>query len=220
MLFLSACYLQQGRNAASLVLQQYRCRHSQVFFGCVCVGAGENGAREGGYMAEQILQWFRGLPIKKLLKNREKAMDRLEEELGGTLRRIDAGLENSGMAAGGAETGFAGILCLEDSYLMLRRGAGGICLVNRVFGRVHIRRFGAGAAGGYYAEQGILQPDICLLCASEGFFGHVTEGMIADGLSAAEVETEKQMERHLRELAAEGGRRGGSDMAAVLMRTW
>jgi len=216
--FLSACYLQQGKNAVSLLLQQYCCRQSQVLLGCVCVGEGADAARAGGYMAEQVLQWFRGLPLKKLSRNQERAMGNLEEALCVTLRRIDCGLEYS-MAAGGRRAGFAGVLCIGDRYLLLRRGAGRICLINRAFDRVHIRWFGGDPAEESYMERGILQPGLCLLSASEGFFDHVTERMIGEGLSVSEFETEKQMDRHLKELAGEGERRGGSNMGAVLMRT-
>jgi len=218
--FLSACYLQQGKNALSLLLQQYRCGRTQMLFTCVCIGRGENAGRAGGYMTEQLLQWFRELPFKKLYKSREKGMERLAEYICEVVGRVDLELENSRITPGGQRVDYAGMICLGERYLMLCRGTGRIYLINTAFGRCHVGCFtGEGQGGGMFLEQGILQQDIGLLFTSEAFCGCITEEMIREGLAVGEVTTGGQMGRHLKELAGEAERRGGADMGAVFLRT-
>lgn len=222
---LSACYYQQGKNEVSLLLQKYRYRQVQILFTCICAGTGTNAGRAGGYMSEQILQWFRELHFKKVFRNPVKSMDRLEESLYEVIQRTDGELENSHIMGKDKKVDLAGIFCIENRYVMLCRGAGRICLVNTAFGRVHIQHMHIrhmhmeGKEGAMVMEQGILQPDIAVLFSMESFYQYVTEEMIRDGLAVREVVTEEQMDRHMRELGKEGERLGGVDMGAVLLRT-
>ncbi len=224
---LSACYYQQGGNNVSLLLQKYRYRQVQILFTCICAGTGKSAGRAGGYMSEQMLQWFRKLYFKELFRNPEKSMNRLEEGLWEVIRRTDGELEHSKIMEEKRKVDLAGIFCIENRYVMLWRGAGRVCLVNTAFGRVHIQHIsrdsrdkeGRDREGTMVMEQGILQPDIAVLFSMESFYQYVTEEMIRDGLAVREVVTEEQMYRHIRELGKEGERLGGVDMGAVLLRT-
>lgn len=118
------------------------------------------------------------------------------------------------------KVGLAVFLCIEDIYIIFRRGRTGICLINTTFGRVCLRRIGTRAEkSGMAMELGRLQADVGLLLGTESFYRHIADSMIREGLSVREIYTEKQMERHLAELAGEAERRGGAGMGAILLRT-
>lgn len=215
---LSACYYQQGRNGISLLLQKFRYRQVQILFTCICAGNGSSADREGSYMAEKILHWFRNLDFKYIMRKPEKGLMRLEESLYKAVYRTDGELEYSGMAGENRKVDVAGIFCIENRYVMFRRGAGHVCLVNTAFGRVHIRHM-CRMEDRISIEQGVMQPDIVMLFSMDVFCRYVTDKMIEDGLAVGEVVTEEQMSRHIRELGKEGERFGGTNMGAVLLRT-
>lgn len=225
--FFAACYRQQGEESASVLLQQYQYRQMEVVFACVC-GAGQGGA--GGYMTERLLAWFRGLDPGRLVRSRERQADRLQAKLAEVIEEIDRELSERGLPGKGVrfgkgqpekeKVGLAVFLCIEDVYIIFRRGRTGIYLINTAFGRVCLRRIGAEAEkSGMAMELGRLQADIGLLLGTESFYGHIEESMIREGLFVREIHTEKQMERHLAELAGEAERRGGAGMGVIFLRT-
>lgn len=216
--FFAAHYRQQGENSPSILLQQYQYKRMQLLFGCICLGSGKGG-RAGGYMTERLLAWFRGLDLRKLRRDREDGMGVLSQRLAAVIGETDRELRDAGLTKEG-EVGLAGILCVEDSYILLRRGRAGICLINTGFGRTCLSRLlEGGNKGALKKGQGSLQPELSLLLATESFLCHTTETMLREGLSATEVWTEKRMEKHLAELAGEAGRRGAEDVGAILLRT-
>ena len=241
MRFLTACYWHQTRdgdgNGSGLLLQQYVCRGVCIHFSCVCRGQGGDD-RAGGYMTEQLLSWFRGLSLKKLVKRRERALERAEAGLRRAILQTDDELAAGGVVG---KTAFSGIFCVGEEFFLFSRGEQRSYLINTGFGRVHIKRLGikgAGAdeteserygikqtkrhaetAGGVYVQRGVLQPDVGLLFASAPFWEHITEQMLREGLSVREVVTEEQMRKHLNELGAEARRQGAGNLAAVFVRT-
>ncbi len=220
MKFLSSCYLQQGENALSLLLQQYRYREVQVFFACVFMGEGENADRAGGYMAEQMLGWFRGLQIKKLYCKRKKEWGKLGNSIFEVIGRVDGELENCGIMAKGRKTGIAGVFCLAERYLLFCREAGRIYLLNTAFGYGHVRRILYKDPGSdLNMEEGIMEPDIGLLLTTEPFCRYATEIMLKGVLNMGETETQGQMDRRLGELAKEAERRGAAYVGAIFFRT-
>lgn len=241
MRFLTACYWHQTRdgdgNGSGLLLQQYVCREVCIHFSCVCRGQGGDD-RAGGYMTEQLLSWFRGLSLKKLVKRREKALERAEAGLRRVILQTDDELAAGGVVG---KTAFSGIFCVGEEFFLFSRGEQRSYLINTGLGRAHIKRLGikgAGAdepeserygikqtkrhaetAGGFYVQRGVLQPDVGLLFASAPFWEHITEQMLREGLSVREVVTEEQMRKHLNELGAEARRQGAGNLAAVFVRT-
>lgn len=224
MRFLSADYWQQTRdgNASALLLQQYLCEGVCVHFSCVCRGM-DGCDRAGGYMTEQLLQWFRGLSLKKLVRRTGQALEEAQEDLRRVIFRVDrelaaAGTRGLGGAGRDGAAALAGIFCVGEDFFYFCRGEQRIYFINTGFGCAHIRRLGEDG-GVLFIQRGILQPDIGLLFAVGSFCGHVTEQMIREGLSVREVVTEEQMGKHLNELGKEAQRQGGKDMAAVFVRT-
>ena len=97
MRFLSADYWQQTRdgNASALLQQQYLCEGVCVHFSCVCRGM-DGCDRAGGYMTEQLLQWFRGLSLKKLVRRTGQALEEAQEDLRRVILRVDGELAAAG----------------------------------------------------------------------------------------------------------------------------
>lgn len=219
--FFTACYRQKEGNASSLLLQQYQYRRSQIVFACICTeeNAGKEGGRAGAYMTERLLAWFRGLNLKKLAKSREKGADALAERLTEAVMEADREL-NEGKTAGGVRVDLAGILCVDDIFIMAYRGTLAVYLINTAFGRVWLSRLDREREGEKLnVRMGAMEPDVGLLFATEGFCRYVPEDMIREGLYAREIATETQLEKHLAELGKEGEARGGSGIGAIMLRT-
>lgn len=230
MRFLTAYYWQQtwngDENTSSLLLQQYVCEGVCVHFSCVCGGL-DGDDRAGGYMTEQLLWWFRGLSLKRLVRKPEKMLGKAEAGLRRVIQRADAELAGAGSADSGladirppdaGKAALAGIFCVGEEFFLFCRGEQRIYLVNTGFGRAYVKRLGAENSG-FSAQRGVLQPDVGLLFAAESFWNHVTEQMIKETLSVREVITEEQIGKHLGELGQEAQRQGGKNMAAVFVRT-
>lgn len=211
--FFAACYREEDR-ALSLLLQQYQCAQGQIVFACICEDR-ESEGRAGAYITERFLTWFRGLHLKKLMRNRERRTETLPQELGVEVREILAELE-AGSIEGGSAAEFALILCIEDVYVMITKGKPNIYLLNTAFGKAYVRRLGGSGIG--EAVRGSLQPDIGLLLATEGFYEPISETVIRDSLFIREIVGEKQMERRLAELGKESKRLGGRGVGAIMLR--
>ncbi len=216
---LSTCYCRQGKQGVSLLLQQYRYKGVRIIFACIFMGMGENMGRAGGYMAEQTLQWFRGLNLKKLARGKEKYMERLGKSLQQVILDTDRVLDDSGIMSQGVKVNLAGMVCVENRILMLQRGAGRICLINRAFGRTHMRYLRREEDEPTIVERGILQPNVGILLSMNSFYDYITEKMVANGLDIREVVSEEQMYRHLQELGREAERLGGKEIGLILLRT-
>lgn len=190
-------------------------------------------------MTERLLEWFRGLSLKRLVRRPEKALREVQAGLSNVILEADddlrtAGTEpavinagETGSAAAFAEesrsavagaAALAGVFCVGEEFFCFSRGEQRIYFMNTGFGRAHIRCLGA-EGDDLFFQRGILQQDIGLLFAVGSFWEHITEQMIKEGLFVQEIVTEEQMRKHLRELGAEAQRRGGKDMAAVFVRT-
>lgn len=218
MRFFSACYWRQERdgNASALLQQQYACQGARIHFSCVCKGQeGDGGA--GGYMAEQLFRWFRGLSLKRLARRTGKALEGAEAGLRRAILRADGELAHALLAASG-KVSLAGIFCVGEEFFLFCRGRQRIYFFNTGLGGAHIRRLGE-EGGELFWQRGVLQPDVGLLLAAEPFCEHISERMLREALSVRETVTQEQLGKHLNELGEEARRRGGRDMAAVYVRT-
>ncbi len=213
--FLSSFYRQQSMKAASVLVQQYQWERTHILFACVCTGEGEGTEAAGRYMTGGLLEWFRGLDLKRPAGS----IAVLEEQLRDVVLRIGRERRKGEEEEKTDEFGLAGIFCLEDQCVLFHRGRARIYLLNTAFGRGYARRLDGGKEeGALETERGVLQQDIGMLFATEPFFVRVTEKMLAEGLYVGETVTEEQMEKHLRELAAAGEEKGGQGSGAVYVR--
>ena len=216
-------YYQQGRNYSTLLLQQYQYRHMPICLICLSHGENESQGKAGAYFTGRLLQWFRGQSLGRLVKSPENRLLTLQDQLRELIECTDAELKNCSFGSAEKNMDLAGILCVGEDFLLFFRGQQKICLLNRSFGRSHIRCFSEemtddiGCA--LVLRQGILQRDVGLLLATESFCGHMAEQELRECLHVETVLSEEQAERHLRELAGRGERQNGRNMSAALLLT-
>ncbi len=222
--FVSAYYWQQGENISALLLQQCRLRDKTAFFACVWEGRGKRAGMAGRCLAERFLAWFRGFRLSRAVKSPERFLERHAGELEALVREADedfmkagaARLAGEGVSGTVALASFAGIFCLEEHFILFGRGSAGIRLLNHGIGKTCV-----GNPIGYGEElrirQGVLEPGIGLLLATDSFYRNVEEDAMREGLSVEEVLNGIQTEKHLRELGRAAEKAGGGNMAAVLL---
>lgn len=254
MKFISANYWQPGENASSLLLQQCRLGETEVLLACVTSGATEESGRAGGYLTGRLLEWFRGIPLKRAVKNPESFLRREAAQLEHLVKEADFELAQAGIGQAGylrarigqtkparaesEKVGFAGILCMGWDFLLFGRGSTSVFLLNRSMGKAGAERlFGTGELSesgrvfgtGELPEaerdsgaekiqicQGIMEPEVGLLLATESFISRIPEKEWKEGLFVVEIQTESQAEKHLMELGSAAEKSGGRHMAAVL----
>lgn len=198
--FMTAHYRGQGAKV-SLLVQHYEYEGEQICFACLC---------SESYVSERLLRWFRDQSLKKLFEGGERRFSLVEKQLRRQIERTERELKKS---AGN----IAGILCVGEDIMIFCRGEFQILLLNMAFGRGHLERVK------FSAEQlftyGVLQQNVALLLTTDTFCHKVTERMLREALFVEELREQWQMQKHLRELGEEGRRLGGSNMAAVLVRS-
>ncbi len=200
-------YWWQERPGISLSLQQVLRRRDRqpMLFACICAG------RDCDRAGRELTDWFYGKGIA--LGGRE-GMGAAQRQIEGLWR------EGPGSCMGGGGgyplEGMVGIFCTGDAFLLFSQGEQRAYLLNTRFRRAHCRRLTA-RTGGLCCMWGILQPQIGILLATEGFYTPFSEAVLRDCLCIRRKEQEETLERHLRELAGEGERHGGRNMAAVCM---
>lgn len=219
---LTSAYWQQGRNDSSLLLQHYQYRGTPLCLACLCAGEGEARGRAGAYLTEQLLTWFRSLPWRRLAREPENLMPRIERQLAETIEKTVEELTGCGLLAEQETLDFVGLLCVGKHFLLVSQGRHRTYLLNRSFNRENIRAMAAApgeAQEGIFPLQGVLEPEIGLLLASESFCCQLTEQELRECLQAAKMRTQAQADRHLRELGIRAEELGGRNMGAVLLLT-
>lgn len=218
--FITSIYWQQGRNDSALLLQHYRYREVPLCFACICAGEGEIKGRASAYLTEQLLSWFRALPLRQLARNPEGRLPRLERGLEGMIERSKKELMGHGLLQEGG-LDFAGILCAGDYFLLFREGGCQICLLNRCFDKGHLGRISGESLSesDSYFRQGILQREIGILLATGSFCSRLEDRELRECLHVKTVETQEQADRHLLELGNRAEELGGRHMGAVLLLT-
>lgn len=142
--------------------------------------------------------------------------------------------------------GFAGMLGIGQECLLFTRGEAGIYLLNRNMGRPCVECVSDGTSDGIldrisdstsadrmshepshgflygtplWMQRAALESGLGLLFATDSFVKNISEEVLREGLSACEVRTERQAEKHLQELGEAAETAGGRNLAAVLVFT-
>jgi len=133
---------------------------------------------------------------------------------------LETGAAGAGLAgteeAWTAQVSFAGIFCLGEHFLLFGRGNAGIRLLNHGIRKTCVGN-PIGCGEELQIKQGVMEPGIGLLLATNSFYRNVEEDAMREGLSVEEVLNGIQTEKHLRELGRAAERAGGGNMAAVLL---
>ena len=230
--YITSCYRQQGDGAASLLLQQYLCGQMPVCFACISAGTGrdgwgdENGCgnkdeardRAGGYLTGRLLIWCRGFPLRSLAKGKEKYFARVRRELEKTIRQSDRELWDGAVLAGGETVDLAGMLCADENVILFGRGRHRIFLLNTMFGKGHVRELsGERDSSGLWFWEGAMESNVGILLTSQDFGNCLSPQLLQQVLNVNEAFTQEQADKRLKELAREGERAGGRNMAAVVL---
>lgn len=220
---ITTSYFQPTQNHTALLLQHYRYNSTHLCLACICAAETPAQGKAAAYLTEQLLHWFRNLSWRKLSRNPEKHLPVTETQLRKTIARATEDLISSRLIPPEICLHFSGILCIDEHFLLFCQGTPKIYLLNRNFNRAHIRcvsdELFPSEEKNLIFRQGILQPDVGLLLATETFCRCATGQELKDCLHVEEVSDQDRANRHLWELGSRGEAQGGCHMGAVLLRT-
>lgn len=202
----------------SILLRQMRCKNRGVVIACVC----EGDDRMDGYVTGRLQEWFQERTVmlcRKKIKGQE-----WEHELYGLMQEADDEIQHFAQRKDiSAEWSLSGILAVDERFWLLQRGSCSVYLLNQSFLRPHIRLLAGEQKFGEYETKvvpGRLQRGLGILLCTAGFCEGIDKGLIRDCLNTNDTQSIMQIEKRLKELFCEGGRRGAKeDGSAVFVKT-
>lgn len=221
--FITATYWQSARNDSALLLQQYQYKHTPLCLITLCDGQNEVQGKAGAYLTGQLLQWFRGLPFLRIIRDSDRSLLTLETQLEKLLLQLRNDLISCSFLSPLQVLPLSGILCFDDMFLIFANRNHPIYLLNKGFGQSRIQNLYSELASeqdssdSLVLRQGILQQDVGILFATETLCGQLTEQEIQECMYVEEIHTEDQAARHLQELGSRAESLGGRNMAAVFL---
>lgn len=218
--------VKQIYHPVSLVLQQVEVRKQAVLFACVCRGAVEGDAisntsdkaegfsMEGsGYFTESLVEWFHREGLKMVeRKGSKEEMERvLQEELVAIQKAAIKYMEKKECKI---RLEFAGILLVEEQFVLFSKGQIYMYLLNRRFNRKHMRCI-AGGEEMFGIESGVLQKRLgLLLCTKEFLEGRESDELVEVLMTDGDI-SEERMQKRLKELWTES-----DSVGAVFLRIY
>ena len=236
MKYLSSFYWRQKDgipNRTSVLLQQGTCGRNSVLFACVCTDGHTAAGRASGYLTGQLSEWFYRWGMKNLSRGGEKKIREMQEGIAEAVCKIDQELltneKSRGVLCREAAADLAGIVCVEDNFVLFYRGAQRIYHINTKCLRPHLKCLTgeqerdifcrtSHCGGTLNIKSGVIQPETGILLATESFCKGLEEKMLAECLSVSQLSTQSKLDKHIRELGAEAERAAKqeiSDVAAV-----
>lgn len=174
--------------------------------------------RAGGYLTGRLLAWCRGFPWVSLAKRKEKYFAGIRGGLEEAIEQAQRELWDSGLTEKGEEVDLAGMLCVEEKVVLFGRGRHRIFLLNSLFGKGYAQELTRDRdCGGLWFWEGGMERNVGIMLASGTFASCIPQRLLQEALNVNETFTQEQADRRLRELAREGERRGGRNMAAVVL---
>lgn len=219
----STSYFQSTQNHSALLLQHYQISSIPLCLACICDAKDPAQGKAAAYLTEQLLCWFRDLPWKKLTRNPEKHLPRIEQQLYDHLSNIAEELTTAHLLSSNAHLSIAGILVIDEHFLLFLKGTSQIYLLNRSFNRGAIQcvsdEIWKQPQARIVFRQGLLQPDVGLLLATESFCSCADKRELQECLYVKDMQSADRAQRHLHELGRRSEVRGGRNMGAVLIQT-
>lgn len=202
----------------SLLLRQVRCGNRGIVLACVCEG--DDGM--DGYVTGRLQEWFQERTAMLCRKKWKGQI--LERELWAMMLEIaDETQHFAQRRETSADWSLSGILSVDEGFWLLHRGNCSVYLLNQSFLRPHIRLLAGEQRNGEWETSvvaGRLQRGLGILLCTPGFCTGLDKEMIRDCLNTKETQSVLQIEKRLKELFCEGGRRGaGEDGSAVFVKT-
>ena len=206
----------------TLLLKQVRTGESTILFACICQETvsgnstgeklpadGRKAGQAGGYMTERLAEWFYK---KGLLLCRKDIKDkRIKQELLSCISRAAQELKQFGQKYGNPV--FLELTCcllMNNRFWLLNSGGNKVFVLNRRFQRAHIRqiRFAAGNIG--ESERipeivcGGMQKGLGILLCTRDFLSGLDEMEIEQCLAVADITTQIQIRKRLKEIQLHG----------------
>lgn len=113
---------------------------------------------------------------------------------------------------------YAAVFCMGGECFYVWRGEMAVCQINRCFDRYHLRKLSV-ASQGMVCVRTALEVEVGIFLCHEAFLEEFTAEQIRECLAVGELSGQGQVERHLRELAEEAGRRGIEHRAMAFVVT-
>lgn len=205
-----AGYYRQREESAALLLQHYVCGGVPVCLGCICGGDSREAGIAGGLFTGQLLREFRRFSLWKAVRRPGKSLRKME-------RAIYRNREN---CFASCDFWMAGILCLGEKFLIFSEGSTKTFLCNTGFGRPALCEIGE---RGRTEEQplqlqwGCMEPGIGILLASDSFCENIPPEGLLNCLAVKDINDSRQTHKRVQELGCAAERRGGRNMAALLL---
>lgn len=218
----SQCLWEKGGsvdiNPISIVLQQVSSRKMETLLACVCEGLGEgsDAATQSGYLTERLVEWFHQKYLKKLLEQGREA--EITKSLEAELERCLYELGQYGKKKGGMEIQYSGIVIRNNQCWIFQRGATGLLLFNRRYGKEHIRPLVLPPEANVW--EGRVQKNVGILLCDEAFGEIFDREDFIEVLFQDKKYEEERMGKRLKELWREGKERGLKKSGAVFVRTY
>lgn len=205
-----AGYYRQREESAALLLQHFVCGGVPVCLGCICGGDSHGAGIAGGLFTGLLLREFRRLSLWKAVQRPEKTLREME-------RVIYKCRENCSATH---DFWTVGILCVGESFLIFSEGGTRIVLCNTGFGRPALHEIGeTGRAGGQplQLQWGSMERGIGILLASDSFCENNPQESLLSCLAVKDIQDSRQTQKRVQELGRAAERRGGRNMAALLL---
>lgn len=186
-----------GKSPASLVLQQVKVRGREVCLLCI---SSSPRPETGGYMAEQLVEWFHKVCLPACEGRRAPLPEELLEP---ELRRIQKEQEAQGLDA----PDYGGMLLIGSRFCLFGKGEVVAQLVNYRYNRPQLKRLTVPLSGRIQKGAGLLLHTPALVSCLE-------PEEVCQILHGQGVWREERMGRRLRELYQEGRSRGNTAEAA------
>lgn len=204
-----AGYYRQREDSVALLLQHYVCGEVPICLGCICGGDSHRAGTAGGLFTGLLLREFRRLSLWKAVQRPEKSLKKME----GAIYKCR---EN---CSAPHDFWTAGILCVGESFLLFSEGRTEIVLCNTGFGRPSLHGIGEAdrEEEQLQFQRGSMEPGIGILLASESFCGNIPSENLLNCLSVKDIRDPRQTQKRVQELGCAAEKRGGRNMAALLL---
>lgn len=189
-----------GTSPVSLVLQHVKLRGREVCLLCIC-----NSSRQerGGYMAEQLVEWFHRVCLPAC---EGRTVLPPEELLEPELRRIRKELMAQEAESAAETLDYGGMLLIGSRFYLFGEGDVMVQLVNYRYNRPRLKPLTAPLAGRIQRGAG-------LLLHTPGLTSHLETEEVCQILHGEGPWREERLGRRLRELFQESRSRGNTAQA-------
>ncbi|MDE7251407.1 MAG: serine/threonine protein kinase [Acetatifactor sp.] len=164
-----------------------------------------DGSARQGRTAKTMEEWFHEQALR--ICGRGKAA-----------QRVDEAAESFRRWMAGQCCGYAAVFCMGGECFYVWRGGMAVCQINRHFDKYHLRKLSVSSQR-MVCVRTAMEAGVGVLLCHEAFLEGFTAEQIRECLAVGELSGLAQVEKRLRELAEEAGRRGIGHRATAFVVT-